>query len=86
MNEIVTPELKAKIAKHLEKSSEIIEEQSEFIEELQRRLSLAEAVCRATDTYIRFGNSPIAVGWDQLIDTVQKWKEEKAKEVDDGQA
>lgn len=44
MSEIVTPELKERIFESFERSNTIIDEQSEFIDELQRRLRLAEAV------------------------------------------
>jgi len=78
-NEVITPELKAKIAEQFEKSSNIIEGQSAFVEELQRRLSLAEKVCYAANSYIRHINSPLAVGWDMLLGALKAWTSDPAK-------
>ena len=79
MSERVTPELKERIFELFERSNAIIDEQSEFIEELQRRLRLAEAVCYAARSYVKHGDSLVAVSWDMLLGALQEWTEEKAK-------
>ncbi len=83
--EIVTPELKTKIAELFEQSSRLADEQAGFIEELQRRLSIAEKVCYAAHRYVRYGGSMVAVGWDLLLDALQEWTAEKATQTKDAQ-
>ena len=75
--EVITPEMKAKVAELFVRCDELSEEQATFIEELQRRLSIAERVCSAARMYIKHINSPLCVGWGLLIDALQKWGEEK---------
>jgi hypothetical protein len=41
---------------------------------LRERLKMAEKVCRAADAYVRYGNSPVAIGWDGLLDALGEWK------------
>ena len=48
------------------------------IADLQARLSAAEAVAEAASLYIKHINSPLCVGWDDLLDALQEWR--KAKE------
>ena len=74
LGETVTPELKAKVAELFEQSSALAEEQSEFIEELQRRLRVAEKVCYAAHRYVKHGDSPVAVGWDMMLDALGAWQ------------
>ena len=83
--EVVTPGLKAKIAEQFEKSDKIIDEQSEFIEALRRRLGIAEKVCYAAHRYVKYGDSMVAVGWDALLDALQEWAEEKAAQTSEAQ-
>ena len=76
-NEILTPKMREKIIANYEAQDKIIEEQSEYIEYLRKRLNLAEKVCYSAQLYIRSINSPLAVGWDMLLDALRKWKDEK---------
>ena len=79
LGETVTPELKAKIFEMFERHNKLTEEQSEFIEELQRRLRVAEKVCYAAHMYVKHGDSPVAVGWDMMLDALGAWAKDKAE-------
>jgi coenzyme F420-reducing hydrogenase alpha subunit len=74
LGETVTPEMKAKVAELFEQSDALAEEQSEFIEELQRRLRVAEKVCYAALIYVKSANSPLAMGWDTLLGALGEWQ------------
>lgn len=79
-NEIVTPEMKAKIAKLFEDASDREEEQSEFIGVLQKRLSIAEGVCYTAKGLIEHGNDPLgAVYLDVLKTKIKRWIDAKAE-------
>lgn len=68
---------KQKVADLFEKSDELVEEQSAFIDELQAQLRTAEKVCYAAHMYVKNSNSPLCVGWDMLLDALQKWVDGK---------
>lgn len=38
------------------------------------RLDAAEKVCEAARTYIKYGNSPVCIGWDEMLDALSKWQ------------
>jgi len=78
MNEILTPELKAKIVEQFEKSDELVEEQNEYIDELQRELSLARTVCYTAKGFLAHRDDPLGgVYWDLLKKRIQAWEEWK---------
>ncbi len=78
-DEIVTPELKAKIIELFEQSDRIAEEREDLIDELHRRLAIAENVCYAAQMYVKHSNSLAAVGWDMMVDALGEWRREKEK-------
>lgn len=55
-------------------ANEISISDAEENEALRERLKKAEKVCRAADAYVRYGNSPVAIGWDGLLDALGEWK------------
>lgn len=69
--------LKEKVCASFEKSDQLIKDQSDFVEELQRRLVTAEKVCHAAHMYVKHINSPLCVGWDMLLDALRKWTDER---------
>ena len=75
MNELLTPELKAKIADLFEQSNQLTEEQSEFIEQLHCKLTLAERVCYTAKGYLAHKDDPLGgVYLDHLKNTLQLWE------------
>ena len=73
MDEIITQEQKSRLYDLFEQEDARAEELSQYIDELHGRVALAEKVCYAANRYIKYINSPIALGWDELIDCLQKW-------------
>lgn len=75
--ELEIDQAKNKVFDLFEKSNQIIDDQSDFVEELQKRLSTAEKVCSAAHMYVKHINSPLCVGWDMLLDALRKWTDER---------
>ena len=44
------------------------------VERLQHRLEAAEAVCKATTLYLKHIDSPVCIGWDDMIDALCEWQ------------
>lgn len=79
--ELITPQQKSKIFELFEKEDAIAEDLSQYAEELHKRVTLAEKVCWAARRYIAHINSPFAVAWDDLIDSLNKWETEVTKSL-----
>jgi len=82
--EIVTPEMKAKIYEVIKKGNDLAEEQSKFIDELQKRVSAAEGVCYTAKGVIEHGKDALGSVYLNLLQSkVQKWIEGKEDTKDD---